>query len=160
MISHFKKKYAEIAICAVLLSGCSHDAIPNTTIEDTEENRSVLEFVDSYRRAVESRDIGQLLALTSLNYFDDMGTPIGDDDVDYETLKKGLERLKKEVLEARYQINFRSVTYVDSRALVDFLYTGWYRINASDGPQWRRVLTNHRLVVAMEDGRYKITSGL
>jgi hypothetical protein len=160
MISNIKKRYARLALWAVILSGCSHDMIPSTTIEDTEENRSVLEFVDSYRRAVESRDMGQVLALTSLNYFDDMGTPVGDDDVDYETLKKGLERLRKEVLDTRYQINFRDVTYVGSRALVDFLYTGWYRINTNDGPQWRRVLTNHRLVATMEGGRYKIVSGL
>jgi hypothetical protein len=148
------------AIVTASLAGCSHDYLPNTSVEDTAENRRILEFVDSYRKAVESRDMARLLSLTSVNYFDDMGTPVGDDDIDYETLRKGLKRLRKEVLDARYQIRYKGVTYVDNRALVDILYTGWFRVNTEDGPQWRRRLAPHRLVVALESGRYRIVSGM
>lgn len=147
-------------ILTATLTGCSHDYLPNTSVEDTPENRRILEFVDRYRKAVESRNMTLLLALTSVNYFDDMGTPVGDDDIDYEALSKGLKRLKKDVLDARYQISYKGVTYLDNRALVDILYTGWFRVNTEEGPRWRRRLAPHRLVVALESGQYKIVSGM
>lgn len=164
MVFELSKRIGELVfLTAVLLStltSCNRDYLPNTSVEDTEENRRILEFVDSYRRAVESRDMTQLVALTSVNYFDDMGTPVGDDDIDYESLRKELKRLKTEVLDARYQIRYKGVTYVENRAIVDILYTGWFRVNTEDGPQWRRRLAPHRLVVTLESGRYKIVSGM
>lgn len=150
------------ALCASLfcLLSCSTRLIPNTYVEDTEQNREILEFVGSYRRAVESRNMGAILALTSKNYFDDMGTPIGDDDVDYDTLKEGLDRLSREILATRFHISYRGITYIENRVLVDILYTGWFRINTEQGPQWRRRLEPHRLVLAREEGSYRIVSGI
>jgi hypothetical protein len=142
------------------LAGCAHSYVPNTHVEDTRENREVLEFVEKYRKAVETRDMGMLLALASQDYFDDMGTPRGDDDVDYQTLREGLVRLREEVMATRYQISYRSITYVKDRVLVDILYTGWFRVNTPEGPQWRRRLEPHRLVLRRENGGYKILSGM
>ncbi|MBN1653647.1 MAG: hypothetical protein JXA30_07705 [Deltaproteobacteria bacterium] len=148
---------AALLLC---LLGCSTHLIPNTYVEDTEENREILAFVDSYRRAVESRNMGAVLAMVSKNYFDDMGTPVGDDDIDYETLRKGLERLTREVLATRYQISYRGIDYVDNRILVDILYTGWFQVQTDEGPQWRRRLQSHRLVLAREQNSYRILSGI
>jgi hypothetical protein len=145
---------------AFWLGSCSVDYIPDTKIEDTPENRDILTFIDGYRRAVEGRDLGAVLAMTSKNYYDDMGTPIGSDDVDYDTLQKGIDRLKKDILAARFQINYRGITFVENRILVDILYTGWFQINTDQGPQWRRKLEAHRLVIVSEDGGYRILSGL
>ncbi|HTU57359.1 MAG TPA: hypothetical protein VMF89_02980, partial [Polyangiales bacterium] len=121
------------------LSACEPALIPNTRIEDTGDNREVVEFVEKYRLAVEARNSNALLALASPNYFDDMGTPAGNDDIDYDGLKQGLGRLREEILGARYQISYRAVTFdTESRVLVDMLYTGWFRINTSEGPVWKR----------------------
>ena len=151
-----------LCLCVVLaLLGCAHKPIPNTRVEDTTENREVVDFVEQYRKAVESRDGATLLRLSSKNYFDDMGTPQGDDDMDYDSLRAGLARLQKELIDARYQISYRGVTYTPSqRVLVDVLYTGWFKVETPDGPQWRRRLEPHRIVLAREDGNYKIVSGM
>jgi hypothetical protein len=151
---------AGLAATLAPLGGCVHATIPNTYVEDTEENRETLSFVDKYRRAVETRDMGLLLSLASQGYFDDMGTPAGDDDIDYEALKAGLVRLREQVLAARYQISYRNVTYLNDRVLVDILYTGWFRVDTPDGPRWNRRLEPHRLVLVREDGSYKILSGM
>jgi len=140
--------------------GCATATIPNTRVEDTEENREVLEFLEQYRGAVEARDVGRLIRLASESYFDDMGTPAGTDDVDYEGLREGLAVLPTEVLAARYQISYRDVTYVDDRVLVDVRYTAWFRVPTPEGPQWERRLEPHRLVIAREDGEYRIVSGM
>jgi hypothetical protein len=154
------KKTSLLALSLLVAAGCAHTNIPNTFVEDTKENRRVLEFVDQYRKAVESQNIGELLSLASERYFDDMGTPQGNDDIDYQALKEGLVRLRKEVQEVRYQISYRGVTYVRDHALVDVLYTGWFKLTTAEGPQWRRRLEPHRLVVAEENGKYKILSGM
>ncbi len=144
-----------------LLLACEPTLIPNTRVEDTSQNREVVEFVEKYRQAVESRNVPALLSLASRNYFDDMGTPGGEDDIDYEGLEVGLHRMREEVIGARYQISYRAVTYVvDERVLVDLMYTGWFRVNTAEGPQWKRRLEPHRIVLAREDRGYKIMSGM
>jgi len=145
------------------LSACEPTLIPNTRIEDTSENREVLDFIEKYRTAIEARNVIALLALASVNYFDDMGTPAGQDDIDYDGLKAALQRVRQEVLGARYQISYRAVTYdPDHRVLVDMLYTGWFRVNtpSDSGPEWKRRLEPHRIVLAREDGNYRILSGM
>lgn len=150
-----------LALVGLALVGCGKRYIPNTYVEDTEENHEIIDFVEKYRKAVEDRDSNSLLAMTSPLYFDDMGTPAGDDDVDYDALKLGLARLRAEVLAARYQISYRGVTYItDNRVLVDLLYTGWFKVDTLDGPQWRRRLEPHRIVLAREDRKLKIISGM
>ena len=49
-------------ILAAALVACSRDYLPNTSVEDTAENRRILEFVDRYRKAVESRDVAAAAA--------------------------------------------------------------------------------------------------
>lgn len=150
-----------LSFFAIALCACEPTMIPNTRVEDTRENREVVDFVEKYRLALEARNGGALLALASQNYFDDMGTPSGNDDIDYDGLKDALGRLREEVLGTRYQISYRAVTYdVDQKVLVDMLYTGWFRITASEGPVWKRRLEPHRIVLAREDGRYRILSGM
>jgi hypothetical protein len=153
-----------IALFAIWLagaSGCAATQIPNTRVEDTEENREILEFVERYRKAVEARDSVTLLKMASEYYFDDMGTSSGDDDIDYEGLKDGLTRLRNEITAARYQISYRGLTTLsDQRLMVDMLYTGWFKLQTPDGPQWRRRLEPHRIVLAREDDALKIVSGM
>jgi hypothetical protein len=149
------------SLACLWLCACEAALIPNTRVADTSENREVVEFVERYRQAVEARNVAALLSMASLNYFDDMGTPAGDDDIDYDGLQVGLNRMREEVIGARYQISYRAVTYVpDARVLVDLLYTGWFRVNTSDGPQWKRRLEPHRIVLAREDRGYRIMSGM
>jgi hypothetical protein len=154
-------KLVVLAVALGGLVGCAHDTIPNTRVEDTEANREVVDFVEKYRKALEARDVATLLGLASRDYFDDMGTPSGADDVDYDTLKVGLGRVRNEVSDARYQISYRGLTYMpNERVLVDLLYTGWFKVVTPDGPQWRRRLEPHRIVLAREARDYRILSGM
>jgi len=155
---HLKNLLAALVVAS--LAGCGASVIPNTRVEDTTENREVLDFLEQYRLAVEGRDVGRLLRLASQSYFDDMGTPTGSDDIDYEGLREGLASVQEEVLAARYQISYRDVTYLNDRVLVDIRYTAWFRVNTAEGPQWERRLEPHRLVIAREDGEYRIVSGM
>jgi len=48
----------------------------------------------------------------------------------------------------------------NDKVLVDLMYTGWFKVNTSDGPEWRRRLESHRIVIAREDSNYRIVSGM
>jgi hypothetical protein len=150
-------------LVSALLAGCEPTLIPNTRVEDTSENREVIDFIEKYRIAIEGRNVEALLALASENYFDDMGTPAGADDIDYEGLKAALQRVREEISGARYQISYRAVTYDnDQHVLVDVLYTGWFRVNpvSDTGPEWKRRLEPHRIILARDLGQYRILSGM
>lgn len=149
-----------LGLSALIFVGCGHQVIPNTRVEDTKENREILDFCEEYRTAVEKRDTVKLLSLASKDYFDDMGTPSGDDDIDYDGLVDGLKRVREEVLAARYQISYRSITHTPDRVLVDMLYTGWFRVETTEGARWRRRLQPHRIVLARQDDGYRILSGM
>lgn len=153
-------KFPLLTLLAIASVGCGTQNIPNTHVEDTEANRQILDFVEVYRLAVQKRDSAQLLKLASKDYFDDMGTPSGDDDIDYEALEAGLTRIREEVLSARYQISYRSITRTNDRVLVDLLYTGWFRVETTDGPRWRRRLEPHRIVLAQNGDEFEIMSGM
>jgi len=158
-----RRHLSALALACLLAgaAGCARDKIPNTRVDDTAENREVVEFVEKYRAAVETRDVVALTGMASKSYFDDMGTPAGEDDVDYDALVVGLGRLREEVIAARYQISYRGVTYTPTeRVLVDLLYTGWFKVNTTEGPQWRRRLEPHRIVLAREGDQLRIVSGM
>lgn len=152
---------AALLVTAVLAGGCTHDVIPNTDVEDTSENREVIDFVEQYRQALNARNVGALLRLTSEAYFDDMGTPSTADDLDFGGLSAKLSRWNAEVLDVRYDIRYRSVTFAElDRIFVDFTYTGRFKVRTPDGDRWSRRLRDNRLILMRESGELRILSGM
>lgn len=142
--------------------GCTRDVIPNTDVEDTPETREVVDFVEKYRSAVIERNVPALLKLASKDYYDDMGTPQGDDDVDLEGLKERLtQTFGEDLLSVHYDIRYRDVVFLPTKILVDYTYIGRFRINANEGPRWERRLADNRMVLSRsKDGKYAILSGM
>lgn len=147
-------------VLAPLVAGCAGRMIPNTDVEDTSENRTVVDFVEQYRHAMEERNPGQILRLVSEDYYDDNGTPSTADDIDYGMLQERLARLDDDVLEVRYEMRYRRVIFRDDRVLVDFTYTGRFKVRGPDGERWARRLADNRLELVRQDGEYRILSGL
>jgi len=147
-------------IAAVLASGCAGAQIPNTDVDDTDENREVVEFLEEYRRAVESRDVGALLQMASREYYDDNGTPIGGDDVDYDGLREKLQLWRERVLDVRYEIRYRRVLFRQNRVYVDVRYSGSFQVASEGEEQWSRRLSDNRMVLRREEGGFRILSGM
>jgi hypothetical protein len=117
-------------LAASVLPSCFLTNIPNTDIPDTHENREVVEFAERYRHAVEQRDIRTLLAMAAPNYFEDAGTPQGDDDYGYDGLRRVLGVWSDTVREIRYEMRYRRVAFENDgqRALIDYTYTGSFTL--------------------------------
>jgi hypothetical protein len=144
------------------VSACSRDVIPNTDVEDSPQAREVVDFVEKYRSAVISRDTARLLALASNDYYDDMGTPQGDDDVDLDGLRQRLaSTFGTDLLAVHYDIRYRDIVFLHNKVLVDYTYIGRFRVNAEAGERWERRLADNRMVLAInKDGSYAILSGM
>jgi len=151
---------ALLGLFALAGPGCARDVIPNTDVEDTADNREVIDFVELYRQAVEGRDVGRMLSLASERYYDDNGTPNGQDDLDLSSLREKLALWSEQVLDVRYEIRYRRVSYERDRVLVDYTYTGSFRVGTPDGDRWARRLADNRLTLVREEGEYRIVSGM
>lgn len=154
------RSHLSLAAVLALGAGCAAQQIPNTDVDDTPENREVVRFLEDYRRAVEARDVGKLLELASLDYYDDNGTPIGTDDVDYETLQERLRLWRERVVDVRYEVRYRRILFNAGKVYVDVRYSGGFRVAAEEGERWSRRLSDNRLVLRREDGELRLLSGM
>jgi hypothetical protein len=147
------------ALSMLLLgTGCGASLIPNTDVEDTSRNRDVVAFLESYRHAVEARDVRKLLSLASPRYLDHNA---GDDDIDLETLRTKIAALSRSVEDVRFEIRYRRVTFHDDHILVDVTYTGSFRIAEPDGGHhWSRRLSDQRFVLERAGDSFLILSGM
>ncbi|MGE0788865.1 MAG: hypothetical protein AB7S26_24540 [Sandaracinaceae bacterium] len=142
-----------------VLPGCGGENIPNTDVPDNAENRAVISFVEDYRHAVERRDVGGILALVSPRFFDDNGTINSDDDRDFEALSEQIARFSQ-LLDVRYEMRYRRVTYHPDRILVDYTYTASFKVATPQGDRWETRLRDNRIELVREEGEFRIISGI
>ena len=107
-----------LGVVAGLLVGCGTTYIPNTNVEDTSENRKVIEFCEVYRHAMEEKDVGKLLAMASPRYHDDAGTPSGDDDTDYDASRLCSRTASRRTTAIRYEIKYQEVVFAENNHVV------------------------------------------
>lgn len=151
-----------LAAAALLATGCAKNYIPNTEVEDTEENRSIIEFCESYRIALEARDLVKILSVVSDDYYEDSGTPVGTDDYDRVGLERVLAARFERVEAIRYDIRYRRILYYPDRVEVLYSFYGRFQV-ASEGegePRWFSKVGDNRLVLARTQGGLRILSGL
>lgn len=149
-----------LLVAAPLVPGCAETLIPNTDVPDTAENREIVDFIEGYRHAVEERNPAAIMRLVSERYFDDNGTPGADDDIDYEGLRDRFQRWEGDVIDIRYEMRYRRITFEPDRVYVDFTYTGSFKVRDVEGERWSRRLADNRIEIVREDDEFRIISGL
>lgn len=163
-----------VALAVLATPACAATLIPNTDVDDTDENRDVIAVCEQYRHAVERRSVRDLLALASPRYFEDAGTPTGDDDFDLRGLRGALGRWGSTVTAIRYEMRYHRVSYEHRRALVDYTYTASFRVHMPDvlarrdstetgrveTERWIRRVADNRLELERVSGRWRILSGM
>lgn len=140
---------------------CSPAVIPNTDVVDTPENRDILTFCERYRKAVEHKNIGQLLEMAAATYYEDGGTLDPTDDMDRAGLDDYLRNKYIEAESVRYEIRYRRVTPGrQERFLVDFTYSASFRVPTSTGAEWRRKVSENRLEIVPSGEKFLIVAGM
>lgn len=142
-------------------AGCGGATIANTDVEDTSDNRDILEFCERYRNAVQNADVGAVLAMVSPRYLDNNGTATGEDDIDYEKLRQKLQAWRDHSAhDVRYEIRYRRVVEQHDRIFVDYEFTGSYRLTTPTGERWEHPVEKHRLTLVRDGEDYRILAGL
>ncbi len=127
---------------------------------DTKLNRELIDVCERYRRALEERDAPALLSLAHPQYFEDSGTPKGDDDYGYEGLKDVLSKRLTAVKTLRYNIEYRKVELEGSRARVDIRYDASFQIATEMGDRWERKQNDKRIELENDGKRWLFISGM
>ena len=151
---------AYVALSSAALTGCSTHYIPNTDVEDTDENREVVRFCEQYRKALERKDIGTLLALASPRYYEDGGNVDPSDDLDYEGLRDWLEGRFQDTKAIRYEIRYRRILRHNDLIFIDYTYSASYRIPGPKGDEWRRKVEDNRLELVPFQDEFRIVAGM
>ncbi len=148
-------------VLLVALVSCATHYIPNTDVDDNDENRKVIAFCEKYRHAVEERNVPLLLSMASPRYYEDGGNVDATDDMDYAGLREYLEGRFKDTRAIRYEIRYRKVNRgSQNRILVDYTYSASYKIPGLKGEEWRHTVSDNRLELVPEQDAFKILAGM
>lgn len=142
--------------------GCQAQLIPNTDVEDSEENRKIVDFCETYRKAVERRNVSALLKLADERYYEDGGNIDSADDIDKTQLKAYLETKFSDANAIRYEIRYRRIGKGrDEKLFVDYTYSASYQIPTAEGEDvWRRTVAENRLELVPHKDSFLILSGM
>ena len=146
-----------------LVLGCASGPkyIANTKVEDSPENQKILATVEAYRVALESRDATKLLMLASEKYWEDAGTPTGEDDYGYAALKDILTTRLKRASDIRYSLRYKQIRRQDEKAFVDVLIDASFTVVDADGKEARKDMRDRNQFVLEFDGEeWKFLSGM
>ncbi len=154
-----------LAACAlsacVSLVGCKTQYIPNTDVEETAENRRVVEFCEEYRHAVERRNVALLLKMANPAYYEDGGNIDATDDIDYAGLREYLQTKFGDTSAIRYEIRYRDVSAGPGDVIwVDYTYSASYKVPSAQGEVWRRQVADNRLELVPEGDSFTILRGM
>jgi hypothetical protein len=145
---------------ATPLAGCATHYIPNTDVEDNDENRRLIAFCEKYRHAVEARDIATLLKLAAPNYYEDGGNIDPTDDLDYAGLRAYLQGKFQDASAIRYEIRYRKIQKERDLIFIEYTYSASYRIPGSKGEEWRHRVEDNRLELVPYQDDYRIVAGM
>ncbi len=144
-----------------LLVGCADiTVIPGTKVADSRINRELVDVCERYRVALEQRNAPALLALAHPNYYEESGTPKGDDDYGYEGLKQVLSSRMAALKTVRYNIEYRSIDVQGNRARIDIRYDASFQIATPIGDRWERRQNDKRIELENDGQRWLILAGM
>ena len=142
------------------LSGCATHYIPNTDVEDNDDNRKLIGFCERYRHAVEAKDVATLLKLAAPSYYEDGGNIDPTDDIDYAGLKAYLTTKFQDATSIRYEMRYRKIAKEKDLVYIDYTYSASYRIPGPKGDEWRRKVEDNRLELVPYQDEFRIVAGM
>jgi hypothetical protein len=149
-----------VLVLAAPLAGCAIHYIPNTDVEDNDENRKLIAFCERYRHAVENKDVAALLKMAAPNYYEDGGNIDPTDDLDYAGLKGYLMTKFQDASAIRYEIRYRKVQKERDLIFVEYTYSASYRIPGIKADEWRHRVEDNRLELVPYQDDYRIVAGM
>jgi hypothetical protein len=153
--------FAALVALLALTSACAKTYIPNTDVEDTGANRSVIEFCETYRHALEDKNVGQLVKLMSPGYFEDGGNTKPEDDADYDAIRGFLTGDFLKTTGIRYEIRYRRITFTEkNHVYIDYTYAAAWKLPGAKTDEWHHSVADNRLDLVRDADSFKIVAGM
>lgn len=147
-------------VSAFAMTACAHSKIPNTNIDDTDENREILAIVDAYHSAIENRDADAVLALVSDEFYEDNGNTDRDDDYGKNQLAESLRSEFEKTEQFQLGLKVDGIVVKDDRAEAFVQYNLRARTDYPSGKKWKTSSDRARMSLVRTNGKWLIVSGL
>ena len=163
-------------------AACNNKTIEGTKIEDSKETRDIVKVVETYRKAMESRDADILIALASKNYFEKNGDANSTNNYDYDGLIKFLRSPEfRKISAVKMTIVYKNIELNEARnvAKVTYYYTSNYKMppatfeqkTVTEGEEtktednydeelWFSKSDDNEMILELEDGQWFISKGM
>ena len=142
-----------------LTLSCSRKIIPNTSLRKNSVNITISSFLEKYRKAVESRNIEEIMSLVSKNFIGD--DHIKDSHYGYDNLKRKLEKTFSLIKKNRLGFHIQHVEQHADRFHVHYYFSQHALINYPSGEKWvTKESLNKMVLIKDKDGELKIVSGI
>ncbi len=130
--------FAVLLVLLTLSVGCKPDLIPNTDLRDNKVNRTIVDFMVTYRKALESQSVSDLMGLVAEDYFEDNGTAEQDDDYGYKDLQQRLTQSFEPVDEVFLNFFIQHVEFDETRTKIRVIYRFLERakVKLPSGEEW------------------------
>jgi hypothetical protein len=142
-----------LPLVLMAVAACSPRLIPGTPLEETADNRAILDVLRQYKNAFEARDAASIAGLASGRYLD------ARDSISRETLDKSLAERFEHVKDARLDIQVRRIEVERQQATVEYFYATAFLIDAA-GADWVRESDDKRMTLERTNEGWKILNGL
>ena len=150
------------AVLALALTGCSPKKIPGTDLDDTSETRAVIDVLQKYRMAVESKNTRAIIDLTDASFRDDGGSSAPDDDLDYATLPTKLAQRMAKISELKLDVTVRRIEFDNDEKMARVTYS--YQLSFKMPEYSTRTQSENdikqMLLKRVGEQGWKITSGI
>jgi ketosteroid isomerase-like protein len=142
--------------------GCGAKHIPGLAIEveDTPDNRALVQLVEAFRQAFERKDIDALVGMASPRFFENAGNNDAADDYNYDGLREHFGEHFKQIEKVTLDVHLRDVVVSGETAYVDYRFVTRYLMKLPAGDKWKVTDDVNRMNLAKEDGNWKVISGM
>jgi hypothetical protein len=150
-----------LSVLTVGVTACSKTYIPNTDVEDTGANREVIEFCETYRHAMEDKNVVQLIKLMSPGYFEDGGNTRNEDDADFDAMREFLTGDFLKTTGIRYEIRYRRITFTERKHIyIDVTYAASWKLPGAKTDEWHHAVADNRLDLVRDGETFKVVAGM
>jgi len=147
-------------LACLVAAACSHKTLPGTNIQDTPQNRAVLDVFARYKQALEARDATALYDLAAPGYTDAGDPSRGINPTDYATLKDKLKTDFAKVTGVRLEATIKDLEIREDQARIDYFQVLRYAVATPNGEKWKSESDDARMRLVRVNGEWKIASGL
>lgn len=151
----------QVLLLGAVTSCVTPKMIPGTHIPDVDKNRQIIKAVESYRQAMERKDLAKLMTMAHPQYYEHSGTPVGSDDYGYKGLLRVLRRRMPQLVAVRCNLKYVRIRWPSERqAELEVYISASFQLRTAEGERWYRMTDYNQMVLVRQNDRWLFLRGM